>query len=459
MTRRIVEVDGSTYVFSPDDKMSLGERIWALVRGRAVDELTNRPPANEISLESDITLTSPRVVGDGIVGLVGIPRHVFPTLAMQNYSVHLTLQAEGYIPYRADIIIPNDQRLISMPISSPTNVITLNNVSRLSEGETLLVGTPGVNMEIVKITLLGPGANQVTFKPELSLLHAINEPVVPVVPNDFAPADIGDLFIHREPVVILGRTVLATGNTTTPISGATVAITGVWRTFPPVNVIVPADPPNIVSLLPSLYFARTAATGRLRRREMTPVVGEDKRLIEETYEGSNRLRLSDRVNLFPAQIILIDSVNPELMEYMTINTISGASSADQPATITLTYPVAHSHRRDAVVRRVIPQPPGLDNQFAQDAIVGDTCVFLNSMNDLIATNVVEIFGGGPLAEYHALSRFSVSSNAEGYFRLPPLSRVAQLEIQADDSGAHPTINQIFSPNYTQRENRIDFVFR
>ena len=280
----------------------------------------------------------------------------------------------------------------------------------------------------------------------------------PNFPNTFEPAEF-DLFMHRRPVTIRGRTTVANGNTTSPIGNATVTITGVWRTFPPANVVVNADPPNVVSLQPSLYFFRTAATGRLRRRAMTPVVGEDKRLLDEVPKGSNNLRLSDRVNLSPGDIILIEPANRDLSEYLIIDTISGASTADQPAKITLTYPVAYHHRHGPLVQKVTPQILGPINQFAQDAIAGDTCVFLASLNGLDPGGVVEISGGGNPAEYHALSRFTKTSDSDGYFRLPLLSRVAQLEIQADDAGAHPTITRTFSPDYSHRENRIDFVFR
>jgi hypothetical protein len=112
------------------------------------------------------------------------------------------------------------------------------------------------------------------------------------------------------------------------------------------------------------------------------------------------------------------------------------------------------------VRRVTPQPGGPNNQLNREAIPGDTCVFLNSMNALGLANVVEIFGGGVglPSEYHRVSHFQTTSDTSGYFRLPPLSRVAQLEIQADDGGIHQTIRRTLVPNYDERENRLDFIF-
>ena len=57
-----------------------------------------------------------------------------------------------------------------------------------------------------------------------------------------------------------------------------------------------------------------------------------------------------------------------------------------------------------------------------------------------------------------MRRFSVSSDAAGYYRLPPLSRVAQLELRAE-RGALIPIQMEFRPDYRVRENRLDFTFR
>lgn len=389
MVRRRVEVAGRTYIQSYDDEVRLSDHTWALVSAHLVDEITREPPRSTITVGADMSGLFPRVVGDGLVGLVGVPQLVFPNLAIQDYDIQVTMRAEGYLTRTENATIPSN----------------------------------------------------------------------PGFPNAFAPLDLGNVFLHREPIVIRGRTVLANGNRRTAIPSASVTITGVWRTLPPADMVVPADPPNLVSLRPPLYFPRSAATDRLRRREMTPVLGEDKFLLEDSFSGTDTLRLSDRINLASGDTIVIDPLDPDIAEYLTISFVLGASTDDQPATVLLTYPAAKHHRANGIARKVIPQAPGSDNVFDRDAIIGDTCVFLNSMIDLDTANVVEIRGGATLPEYHILGHFSVTSDADGYFRFPLLSRVAQVEIQADDGGAHPTITLIFTPNYENKENRIDCVFR
>ncbi len=66
----------------------------------------------------------------------------------------------------------------------------------------------------------------------------------PTFPTTFAPADIGDLLLHREPVVIRGRAVVVAAGAVTPAAGATITVTGVWRTLPSANVAVPRIRPT-----------------------------------------------------------------------------------------------------------------------------------------------------------------------------------------------------------------------
>lgn len=286
----------------------------------------------------------------------------------------------------------------------------------------------------------------------------VKYPADPTFPASFTPRPLVNVLLHREPVVITGRLVRLNGSKTVPLAGATVTFTGIWRTPPPATVVVPADPPNLVSLVPPLYAERTTGTGHLRRRNLPEVVGDDKFLLEAVLAGSKEIRLTNRLNLTVGDILLIDAEQPDIAEFIAISTITGASTPDQPASITLRYPLAHTHPRSAVVREVNPQPIGGTKDFAVDAIIGDTTVFLKDIAGLAPATEVEVFGGS-LDEYHSLKRFSVTSDADGYYRLPPLSRVAQLEIHAEIVIGPQTFKNTttFRPDYQQRENRLDLV--
>jgi hypothetical protein len=388
MIHQTFVVNGQSYTISPDGDLSPGQRPWALISAKIIDELTGVPPKGAVGVVCEIPELFPRVSSDGLVGLAGVPLRAFSRLASQNYTVDLTIQASGYIPLRATVTVLS----------------------------------------------------------------------IPNFPNSFSPTDLGKVILHRRATTIKGRAGLAAGITFTPIPGATVTITDLWRTLPPAHLAVPPELPSMVSLKPPLYFARTAAAGLVRGRDMVLAAAQDKLLREDAPAGAQLLRLSDRVNLNIGDIIAVEPADPGRIEYMTIQRIAGASTADQPAEITLTYPLMNSHQRTGIVRRATPQPPGVTTPLAHDAIVGDSCVFLTTLNNLGPASVVELLGGNPPSEYHAASRFIATTDADGYYRLPPLSRVAQCDIQAHD-GVHPDVSTTFVPNYDTPENRLDFAYQ
>jgi hypothetical protein len=345
---------------------------------RLIDELTGKPPGSAVTLECDADATA-RVSGDGIVGLVGIPVHLFPNLAAQAYSLDVSISVQGYVPLTATMDFPAD----------------------------------------------------------------------PQFPTRFSMVDHGDILLHRLPVTVRGRT-RASGSGV----AASVSITGLWRTLPPPDLDPPAEAPNIVSLFPACLAARSSATARVRRRELVAVAGEDKTLREATLAGGAGLRLSDRINLSVGDILRIGDTDPWRVEYAEIAAIDGFTTADQPATVTLTLPAALAHDRHTVVRKVIPQAPGGDNSVHRDAAPGDRCVFLASMTDLSGASIVELYEPGGSSEFHGVELFTTVADGDGFFRLPALSRVAQIEIEAAHGA--DTQSRVLSPDYELEENFTDF---
>lgn len=387
MSRRTIQLDGTTAVlFSPDDPVALMDRWQALVKVRVTDEMTGEPPRHKVSLQVKEPRMIPRIAGDGIGGVVGIPDQTFPNIKLQPYPVNLTISAAGYVSQEVNVEVPQ---------------------------------------------------------------------LVP--PGDFIPGH-RDVDLRRQPTVIVGRTIHFVGNTSTPVGGSAISVVGIWRTAPPANIGVAPDPPNLVSLQPPLYSDRPALTQTLQRRSLVPVTGSDKRLLDDVLPGESQIRLSDRLGLAAGDLLLIDDGQPDLTEYIAINTVPLTSPADQPTLITLEFKLAQSHRRDAVVLLLNPQPAGPPQQVIDAAIVGDTCVFLDDLTGLAGANEIQI-SGLPPDEYHRVMPFTVVSDANGYFRLPPLSRVAQLEIHAEKTiGVQLFQTTVtFRPDYEQRENRLDLA--
>jgi hypothetical protein len=206
MARRSIQANGRRYLFSPDDEPPLGSRWWGLVRGRVINDVTEAPVTEAVTIESDLERAAPRIATDGLIGLAVIPRYVFPTLAGRNYQLRLTIHAAGYVSRTLSIVIPNDQRMTAAPLpQAGDGVLRLNDTSRLAAGELLMVGNPvthpGSRFEQVRIAALGPAPGQVTIRGALALDHnaAGPEPVVPVVPMNFAALDLGDVRLVPQP--------------------------------------------------------------------------------------------------------------------------------------------------------------------------------------------------------------------------------------------------------------------
>jgi hypothetical protein len=286
----------------------------------------------------------------------------------------------------------------------------------------------------------------------------VQVPQNPAFPATFTAPQLS-LALHREPVVIAGRTVRFVSNVATALGGTTLNLKGIWRTAPPANVTVAAAPPHLVSLQPPLYADRTVLPQFLRHRDLPPAAGPGKVLLDDLLPGTNPIRLSDRQGLNPGDILLLHADQPDLAEFLEIQTVPGTSAAAQTVLITLHYPVRHAHRRGTVVQQVVPQPFGVQRQFTVNATKGDTCVFLDALTGLAAAQEVQIIRPPGPAEYHQLRLFSVTSDANGYYRLPPLSRIAQLELQAEKTVGVQTFTTTitFRPDYRQRENRLDLT--
>lgn len=280
----------------------------------------------------------------------------------------------------------------------------------------------------------------------------------PGFPDAFDPHDAGDVAMHRAALRLRGRIVRDNGLERQPLAGADVRLLGVWPVFPPANVDVDSvmQPSDLVSLTAGLYAARTAGTDRLRRRTLGIVPGTQKVLLKRAAAGDRRVRLSDRVNLNAGTLLALDANHPNLAEYIMIAAVDGASTPDQPATITLNYPLRHSHAPDAFAIRATLQASGADNALNRDAIAGDQTVFCVALSGVVDGGVVEIHGSGD-PEYHRAVLYSTVADADGYFRLPPIARVARLRLEADRADLAEARTLDVSPDYDFAEQRLDIL--
>jgi hypothetical protein len=329
---------------------------------------------------------------------------------------------------------------------------------RVSSGGRMgLAGNPG---------RLFPGLDTATVQLPYSvtapgfLPRNLQTPLGPIAgfPDAFTPADQGVVPMHREPIVIRGRVVRRSGLNPTPLAAATVRLAGVWSTFPPYNVIPDTviEPPNVVSLHPGLYTVRVATTDGLRRRNLTFALGEEKTLVRPAVPGERDVRLSDRTNLNPGDLLGFETSRPDRVEYVTVAAVHAGAVNNEPATVTLTYPLALAHEEGTQTVRATPQLPAATNALTRDGVPGERVAFLTALAGL-ATDVVVEIGGGASVEYQTARLYQTTSDPDGFYRLPPLSRVASIKLHAD-FGALPPQEPVMSPDYHRYENFLDVIF-
>ena len=122
INRHVVQLKDRTVLFSPEDPIRLVDRIQALVKLRITDELTATPVDSPVAVQVRERGFVPRISSGGLVGLVGVPRQVFPALQTADYVVHLTVSADRYLSRELAVAVPKDPGFPNSFISPNLNI-------------------------------------------------------------------------------------------------------------------------------------------------------------------------------------------------------------------------------------------------------------------------------------------------------------------------------------------------
>lgn len=382
--RHQVQANGLTYTISPDVTVPSADRYWGVVQVQLIDEITGAPVRTQTGIETDYGGLQPRVAGDGLVGLTGVPRTVFPDLLNQPYDVPLSVRATGYLPVTRTAQVPQDGGF----------------------------------------------------------------------PASFTPANL-TIAMHAAAVTLRGRVVQRAGLGFAGVAGATVRITGVRRQPVAANVAPPPmEPPDLISLQPGVYANRPAVGSELRPRNVFGL-GAVKTLTRVAPLGGSALYLNNRLGLGVGNLLMVEGAEPDRIEVHSIAAIDGASDPAQPAMVTPVFPLRVAHPVGTEVRQILIQPPGAAVAILDETVAGDLCLRLGGPVGVAVGALVMITGGVDPPEFQVAHPLSTLSDAQGYYRLPPLGRVAEVRIQAI-SGAQATERDI-SPAYGSGQQTVDLI--
>jgi len=464
MTRQTINVDSTAFTVNFVDPPPTATRLWSIASGHTQDEITEAPPATLLSVRVAGARLAVNYGDDCSFCVVARPWLAFPPLFATKYPLNLTIEAPGYASLDLSVDLSSNQRSIVAPAPMAGDVIVgLNDVSDLQAGQLLLLG-PAAKAERRTILNLGPGAQEVTLDSGLINPRAVNDPVVA---DAWTPADLGTIGLRRQPIVLHGRAVRrsALTNTDVPVANATIAVTDFWWTLSSFRTLQPGlmTQPNpalrafALSVEPGVYATRTTAAQLAQLTVQLPA-GDDHLLLAAANAGDTTIRVSNRQLLTAGTLLHIDPDEPDIAETIRIVSASGWGTPDQPGDITIAFPLRNRHRANArVLRGLTPSPAGPNKTLRRDAAPGDRCMFVVDVAGLSNLDDVQITGGAPADEHQRISLLTAISNADGYFRFPPIQRIAALQLHAT-AAALTALDFKVQPDYSQRENWLDVVF-
>jgi hypothetical protein len=311
------------------------------------------------------------------------------------------------------------------------------------------VAIPRLEPERAVVKSVAVDDNQITLMSGVKSVYADGDLVLP---DFFRSVELVRLDLHRHPVMIHGRLMDRSSNA--PIPGAIVGLQQFWRQQPPANTVSSPSPGVLVHLSPPLV-SQHAIGDVVARMSMVPVVTEVTLLLEDVALGRQMISVARLGTLGVGSILQLDGDRLDLLEYVVVLAVHG-SDPEAAAHLELTHSLGFTHRRNAKVQQVVATTLGTPWVLEVEALSGDSSIFLTSSSGLVAEQIVRITGGSGSDSFHRLWQYRAQTDAEGYYRFPPIHRVAQLELQAQASGV--TQDQLVVLQDRQAVDPVDFAF-
>jgi hypothetical protein len=98
MTVREETVGDTIYTYDPDPPPPVADRWRAVVRARLIDEITREEVLESVALACEPSELVPRAATGGLVGAIGRPAKLFPSLGLAAVDIRLDVATHGYLP-------------------------------------------------------------------------------------------------------------------------------------------------------------------------------------------------------------------------------------------------------------------------------------------------------------------------------------------------------------------------
>jgi hypothetical protein len=459
MTRRTVTVGTQSITIADDDPINRAGLQWALLRTRAIDELTGEPPHAQLRVDCDVPGTRPRVANGGLCGVVGRPIDVARALATER-QFSATIRAAGFLARDLTWAIDHARRSLTVgavPLDTDLTVTPNDPVpaapavrQQFAAGRGVFIER-GVSTEPDEFTLTdarAPLAND-----SVPLLETVQRAhAAPTTQVAGVPIALPDQPLHRaRPLALRGRVrrrLPVMPPQFVPAPAAQIGIRGYWASYPAATSSAPLAP-DFCAIDPPLYLDHDA--GATVEGCAITLVGPNGTLEQTAEPGSDEIVISANVasTLIPGDLIGID--DPARAEHEVVMFADFVPPVDLsvPSRIRLHTPTAVLHRAQVQVRAASAGafvPAGATTRESQ---AGDATLFASNLAALATQGWLIVaratrpdvhrFRQIPQSPNNATFLHPVAIDADGRFEWPAVARVAQLRIAVVHAGHAPLI--------------------
>jgi hypothetical protein len=483
--RRTVRQGLIDYLIADDDPQPYDARWWAVLRTRAVDELTGEPPLNRISIGTTTRGCLPRIADGGLCGLVARPSTVSGPLVTPG-ELTAEIRVDGYLPRSLTAAIDAARRSTTTTAPGDTQVTIAPPEPTPPAPRQQFIPGRGVMLETRTVN----EPQEFTIEADPATAPAPNVvPLVDPVRDTRAaagapwrvvgvPIVLPDQPLHRaEPALVRGRARrLPPGTQAVPVDApdSFIAITGVWWTY--AEIPASSNPPHLPDLVTfAAPLAFDHASGGLARLTVRTPDGLARTLARPAAAGESEIELSDVTGLAigggdTLELEATNSAERELVYTDSYDPPSGSSRA----VVRLAAPLAFPHAVDTPVMNVVLTFAALGN-LAREAQRGDRVLFASTLASVATDDVLRINGGPAGPELRFVRRFPLydpaggplltdkfkhqpAFAADGSFALPPIARVAQMQlfVAHDNTAAYPPIDLV--PDY-RGDTTLQIMFK
>lgn len=451
-SRTTVLVGDLAYQFSRDATASRQTALWTVVTLRVVDEITSAEPESKVWAKVSEPGLLVQLGAGGQVGLVARPAPGFPRAFAPGFSVSVTVGAERFLSRTLTLPIA---RALTAGVASGATTVAVDDRTAMAAGQTWRLGDPAVFEELVTVTSLGPGPSELTLSAPLSAVHPAG---ATLRPGPLTELGFGDLLLHRMPVTIRGRVKrwVPAINAFEPAAAATIEVAFTWRQRVQVTSEAAKQATRMVSISPGLYDERRASIDLLQPVTQSIVVGDDKALADDAFAGDRAISLSNGAGIGAGALLRVDREDSDVRETISVASVSSLGGTDAPTLATMVHPLVLPHRRGVTVDHVSTSDVLTAKALSDDALPGDPVLFLSDLGFGGTVDGARI-GGGALPEHQSVRSFATATDAEGYFALPPIARVAKARLVITPI-ATPAQNVDIEPDYRSSEQWLDVSF-